>query len=182
MIKQNKYIMLDFDGKWAKNSLLLTAASIFLLMVYYFGIINMAEIGFLQVVFGAFLPLLLSIGYFVFLYILKWNAPGIFGMAGAVICALLAVSSLFTGDVLRIIFAFACYAIAAGTLLLYVSGRLRNTSFCVAVFVIPAVLRIVPFGLGRIGSAEMFLDGSAVCLLAALACIPMMVRYNRKRA
>ena len=182
MIKQNKYIKLDLECKWAKNSILLMAASIFLLMVYYFGVVNMAELGFLQVVFGAVLPLLLSIGYFVFLYFLKWNAPGICGMAGAAFCALLAISSLFTGDVLRIIFAFACYAIAAGVLLLYVNGSLRNTSFCVAVFVIPAVLRVVPFGFGRIGSAEMFLDGSAVCLLAALACIPMMIRYNRKRA
>lgn len=182
MIKQNKFVQIDFECKWARNSLLLMAASIFLLMVYYFGFVNMAEIGFLQVVFGAILPLALSIGYFVFLYILKWNAPGLCGLAGAAFCVLLAVSSLFTGDVLRMIFAFACYAIAAGVLLLHVSGTLRNPSLCVAVFVIPGVLRIVPFGIGRIGSAEMFLDGSAICLLAALACIPMMVSFNRKRA
>ena len=181
MIKQSKFIQIDFESKWARNSLLLMAASIFLLMVYYFGLVNMAEIGFLQVVFGAILPLGLSIAYFVFLYILKWNTPGLCGLAGAAFCALLAVSSLFTGDILRIIFAFACYAIAAGVLLLHVAGTLRNISFCVAVFLIPAVLRIVPVGIGRIGSAEMFLDGSAVCLLCALACLPMMLTFNRKR-
>ena len=182
MIKQSKFIQMDFESKWARNSLLLMAASVFLLMVYYFGLVNLSEVGFLQVVFGAILPLILSIGYFVYLYVLKWNTPGICGLAGAAFCVLLAVSSLFTGDILRIIFAFACYAIAAGVLLLHVAGSLRNTSLCVAVFLISAVLRIVPFGIGRIGSAEMFLDGSAVCLLCALACIPLMMRFNRKRA
>lgn len=182
LLKQNKRIQLDFENKWARNALLLMAASVFFLMVYYFGFVNLADLGFLELVFSAILPLLLSIGYFVFLYILRWNAPGICGLAGAAFCVLLAVGSLFTGDILRIVLAFVLYGIAAGVLLLQTSGSLRNTSLCVAVFVIPAVLRVVLFDLGRISLTEVFREASVVCLLGALACIPLMLRTIKRRA
>ena len=181
-LKQNKWIQLDFEGKWARNALLLMAASTFLLLVYYFGLVNMADLGFLGVVFLVVLPLLLSIASLVFLYILKWNAPGLVGLAGAVFCVLLAVGSLFSGDFLRIILAFVGYSLAAGVLLLQVSGGLRNASLCIAVFVIPAVVRVIFFDLGRIGLAELFREGSVLCLLAALACIPMKLKYPKRKA
>ena len=60
MLKQNKWVRIDFESKWARNSLLLMAASVFMLFVYYFGLVNMAELGFLQIVFAVILPLLLT--------------------------------------------------------------------------------------------------------------------------
>jgi len=180
-LKQSKWIQIDFESKWARNGLLLMAASLFLMVVYYFGLVNMADLGFLQVVFAVVLPLLLTIGYLLFMHFLKWNAPMICGLAGAAFCVLLAVNSLFYGDFLRIVLSAVGYAIAAGVLVLHVSGSLRNTSLCVAVFVIPAIVRVVLFDLGRIGIAEMFREGSALCLLGALACIPLMLKYTKRR-
>lgn len=180
-LKNSKWVQVDFESKWSRNALLLMAASTFLHLVYYFGLVNMSDLGFFGVVFLVILPLLLGIGSMAFLYILKWNAPGLVGLAGAAFCILLAVGSLFTGDFLRILLSVVGYAIAAGVLLLHVGGSLRNTSLCVAVFLIPAAARVVLFDLGRIGITELFREASVLCLLGALACIPLMLRYTKRK-
>ena len=179
--KQSKWVKIDFESKWAQKCLLLMASSAFLLLVYYFGIMNMAQMNFLQVFISAIMPLVLNIFSLVFLYRLKWNAPGIVGLVGAAFCILLALGNLFLGDFLRIILSLAGYAIAAGVLLLHVSGNLRNTSLCVAVFTIAAVVRVVMFDLGRISLAEVFREGSVLCFLGALACIPLMLEYTKRK-
>ncbi len=181
LLKKNRWIRIDYEGKWARNGLLLMAASLFLMVVYYFGLVNMGDLGFLQIIFSVILPLLLTIVYLVFLHFLKWNAPIIYGLAGAAFCVLLAVNSLFYGDFLRVVLSAVGYTIAAGVLVLHVSGSLRNTSLCIAVFVIPAMVRVIVFDLGRIDLAEIFREGSVLCLLGALACIPLMLKYTKRK-
>lgn len=178
-LRHSKRYIIDIDGRWGRTSLLLMAASFFLNVVYYFGLCNFADLGFFKVFFCALLPIALSLGYLVVIYILRWNAPGIYALMGAGFCALLAIGSLFSGDIIRIILAALGYAIAAGVLLLHGADTLRNTSLCVAVFVIPAVVRVLMFDLGRIGIFTWVREGAVICLLGALCCIPLMMKHKK---
>ena len=177
--QQNRVSML-LSGKWARASALLMALSLFFRAVYYFGYKNFYDIGFIEVVFCALIPLILSSAYMVVLYALHRNAPGIYGLIGAALCAYLFIWSFYTGSFIRVILALAWYGIAAGIVIFTSSGRLQNRSLCVAAFVIPIVVRFFVFDIGRLGVFESINEASILFLLASLACFPMTLKFPRK--
>lgn len=177
--QQRNRTSMMIGGKWAKASALLMAASLFLRAVFYFGFTNFADISFLEVVFSALFPLILSSAYVVLLYGLHRNAPGTYGLIAAAFCLLLIIWSFFTGSFIRIILAAAWYGIAAGVVLFSAGGTLQNKSLCVAVFAIPIAVRFFVFDLGRLGIFESVGEASVLFLLASLACLPMTLKYHK---
>lgn len=178
--RQYKRIELDFSGKWIKASVSCMAASLFFRFVYYFGFLNLADCGFGEVLFSVLLPLLLSIGFVVLVHFLHWNAPGTYGIIGAVFCLLMIIWSFSTGSFLRIVLSAAWYAIAAGVLLACTGGSLQSRGLCVMKFGAPIIVRFFLFDIGRLGIMQWALEGSVLCLLAAFMCVPMTLkRYTR---
>lgn len=178
-IQQNRVFM-QMGGKWARASALLMALSVFFRAVYYFGYKNFYDIGFIEVVFCALIPLILSSAYLVMLYAIHKNAPGIYGLMGAALCAYLFIWSFYTGSFIRVILALAWYGIAAGIVLFTSGGKLQNKSLCAAVFAIPIVVRFFIFDIGRLGVFESINEASILFLLASLACFPMTLKFPRK--
>ena len=179
--RQRNRTSMTIGSKWAKASALLMAASLFLRAVYYFGFTNFADIGFLEVLFCALIPLILSSVYVVFLYGIHRNAPGTYGLIGGIFCVLLIIWSFYTGSFIRVILSAAWYVIAAGVLLLSTGGSLQNKSLCIAVFAIPVVVRFFVFDIGRLGIFESVAEGAVLFLLASLACLPMTLKYPQRQ-
>lgn len=181
MGSRQRRVAMQMGGKWAKASALLMAASLFLRAVYYFGFTNFADIGFLEVVFCALIPLGLSSAYVVLLYGVHRNAPGTYGLIGAAFCLLLIIWSFYTGSFIRVVLSAVWYAIAAGVVLFSAGGTLQNKSLCVAVFAIPVVVRFVVFDIGRLGVFDSVGEASVLFLLASFACFPMTLKYPRNK-
>ncbi len=170
----------DFKEKWVKGCGLCMAASLFLRAVYYLGFTNFFDIGFIEVLFCALLPLVLSGAFVVLLSGLHRNIPATYGFMGAAFCFFAIVASFYTGNALRIILGVAWYAIAGGVVLLTSTAKLQNKSLSVAVFVIPIVVRVVIFDIGRLSVFGWTLELSGLFMLASLACMPMFLKIHRK--
>ncbi len=179
MAKRAVRMNVNFSGNWVRNATLCMAASLFLRAVYYLGLTNFMDIGFFETVFCALLPLFLSGAFVVLLSGLRRNAPQLYGLMGALFCFFAIIASFYTGNVFRIILAVVWYAIAAGVVYLSSIGRLRNKSLSVAVCVIPMVVRVVIFDIGRLGIVQWILELSGLFMLAALAFYPMIIQKKK---
>lgn len=178
--RQQKWTGLDFSGKWCRASVICMAASLFFRAAYYFGLTNLADCGFGEIVFFLLLPFALAIGYVVLMHFLRWNAPGTYGIIGAVFCLLLIVGSFSTGSFLRIVICAVWYAVAAGVLLFVVGGSKQARGLCAMMFGAPIVVRFVVFDIGRLGLFGWVLEASVLAMLAALMFLPMALKENKK--
>ncbi len=178
--RKQKRVDIDFAGKWCKPSAMMMAASLFARAVYYFGTTNFLDINFIEVLICAFGGLALSGWYLFSLYVKRQNAPGLYGLLGASLCVILIVWSFFSGSFLRVILAASWYAIALGVILLTSTGKMQNKSLCAAVFIIPIVVRLVAFDIGRLNVFAWILELSYLLALAAIACIPSFLKITRR--
>lgn len=171
-----KRLEFDLTGKWGNASLLCMAFSVFLRIVYYFGMTAFADHGFLEIVFSMLLPLALCIGYVVLLHIRKWNAPGTYGLIGAALCVLLILWSFSSGNFFRIVLSAAWYAIAAGVLLFVAGGSYHAKGLCIMMLGAPIVVRFVVFDIGRLSLFGWVLEASVLFMLASLMFLPMAMK------
>jgi len=168
----NRCIM-DLEGKWANASVLCMAGALFSLAVYYFGLVGLSAIGFLEAVFCLFLPLLLMAGYIVLIRFYRWNAPGLFAIMGLMFCLFLFFGTFGSGNILRIILGVIWYPLSALILVACAGGRLLKKQPAVLVFPVAIFFRVIVFGLGRISLTGWVYEISAVLTLSALTCLMM---------
>lgn len=178
--KRHKRMEMDLAGKWLRYSVLLMAISLFLCISYYFGIKNMVDLGFGRAFFGGILPLAISVAFVVLAYILKWNAPGTYGLLAVAYFAMLIISGFFSGDVFRMILGAVWYAAAACVMLLTSGGHLQSRKLLIAILAAAIIGRVVLFDVGRIGIFEWVSEGSVVFTLGAFLCLPMSFYYPKK--
>lgn len=178
--RRTKRMEMGLEGKWLRYSVLLMAISLFLYISYYFGIRNMADLGFGTAFFGGIVPLGITIAFVVLAYILKFNAPGTYGLLGVGFFAMLIVSGFFSGDVFRMILGAVWYAGAACVMLLTSGGHLQSRKLLIAILAAAIVGRVVLFDIGRIGIFEWVAEGAVLFALSAFLCLPMSFYYPRK--
>ncbi len=170
-LKQYVRYEMDYRGNWSAASAVFMGLSFFLRVLYYFGFINLKDIGAGEVIFSLILPLLLCGTFLVFFSLLKWNAPGLFAIAGVVFCLLLMGWNFSSGNVLRILLSIFLYVFAAvilfATALGYLPGKLPST----AVFGVIFGCRILLFSFSASGIASLSLEFSALFLLLSLLAL-----------
>ena len=103
--RQQSRVGMQMGGKWAKASALLMALSLFLRAVFYLGFTNFYDIGFIEAVFCALIPLFLSSAYVVLMYGVHRNAPGTYALIAAAFCAYLFIWRFYSGSFIRVILA-----------------------------------------------------------------------------
>ncbi len=166
--KQYCQYQMDFKGRWVQASAAMMGVSFFARMVYYFGIKNIVDCGFLEVIISMILPLILCGGYLVLMSAMKYNAPGIYAMIGAVLCFLLMVEGLCTGNVLRIILSILFYIGAGGVLFITIAGYLPGRLLSSALFAVIFIGRLLFFDLGKLGILEWVVEISVLLMLLSL--------------
>ena len=179
--KQYTRYQIDFRGKWVMPSALLMGLSFFFRIVYYFGLTNFAACGFGEIVFCMALPILVCGIYIVMLSALKWNAPGVYGILGAILCLLLLIWSFSTGDVLRIVLSVIVYLSAGVVLIATVGGYLPGRLLSSALFFVPLVCRFFFYDLGILGIFDYFLEASVLFMLASLFALTRSLKEAKHK-
>jgi len=169
--KQYLRYQMDFKGVWLQPSILLMGLSFFFRIVYYFGLTNLTQVNFLEIVFSMILPMVLCGGYIVLMRAMQVNNPAIYGMIGGALCVLAFFWSFSTGSIVRIILSLIVYP-ATGIILLatvcgYLPGRLLSSVLLVGL----AVIRFLFFGLGKITLIGWCLEISVLAMLISLFCL-----------
>ncbi|MBQ2893705.1 MAG: hypothetical protein IJE24_06175 [Oscillospiraceae bacterium] len=179
MKQYNRYVM-NPDGAWTRASVLCMAGSLFSLAVYYFGLRGLISVGFLEAVFCLFLPLILMAAFIALVHFMRWNAPGLFAIIGALLCVFLLLGIFGSAGVLRILLGILWYPLAGLILLACAGGYLPGKKPAVFVFHIAIIFRVI-FNLGKIGLFGWVYELSAILTLAALACLMMSFEAKKFR-
>ena len=182
-LKQYEPYIVDFKSKWATRCGALLGVSLFIRVVYFFGIKNIMECTAGQVIFDMVLTMGLCVGFLVLFSAMRRNAPGMYALMGAGFCLLLMVSTFSGGNPLQIVLAVLGYLLAGGVLVFTVSGYLPGKLLSSALFLLPLVLRLMVFDLGKIGLFTWVIEFSWLLILASMFCLTRALKpYKRNES
>ena len=172
-MKQYYRFRMDFAGMWMKVSAVCMGMSIFLLAVYYFGITQFHQHTTLDIVLSLCIPLFLSVVYIFLLSVIRWDAPGAYGILGVLFCILFLLDIVFSGNLLRLILGAIWYVFCALVFLAVSGGYLPGKLPAAFVFAIAFFVRLFAFDLGVISGQAWILEGSTLCAIASLMFLPL---------
>lgn len=172
-LKQYTRYHVNFDSKWTAACGALMGLSFFLRIIYYFGLMSLRDVGIIELLSSAILGIVLCGSAVVCLNCLHLNAPGLYGLMGALQCFLLIILSFTTGSPVRIVLAIIWYVLAALVFLATVGGYLPGRLLAGLMFAIPAFVRLFFFDIGKIGLIKWFQELAVLSVLLALGCFAM---------
>ena len=176
--RYDRYIV-DMKGKWAAKSASLIGVSLFIRVVYFFGLMNFTQCSTAQILFGMVLSMGLSVGYLTLLSAIQRNVPGVYAIMGAAFFFLLMTDS-FTGGALRIVLAILGYSLAGFILVATVAGYLPGKLLSSAVIVLRFIVRLFAFDLGNLGLFQWVLEASSLLILASMFCLTRALKPLKK--
>ena len=156
--------------------------SFFLRVLYYFGIVNLQDIGGGEIFLSLILPLLLCSAFIVLFRVLRWNAPGIYAIIGSAVCILLLIWNFSTGDFWRILFSIFLYIVAAVLLLATAGGYLPLKEPATIAFVLILLFRVLLYSTGKSGLGEYICEFSSLFLILSLLALTRCFKPHEKRA
>lgn len=178
-MKQYYRYQIDFSGKWIDASVICMAVSFFATMVYYFGIVNLADCQVQEILFSLLLPAALSGAYVFLLKIRQLNAPGIYGIIGAALCMTILIGCMFTGNAIRIMLGLFWYLISALALLACVGGYLPGKQPVTILFGVAIVFRLIFFPVKGLDLTGWFKELSVLFAMAAVMLLPLGLKSGR---
>ena len=178
-LKQYTRYQVDFSSKWTAAFGVLMGLSFFLRIVYYFGLRSLRDVGIIELLTSALVGILLCGGTVVFLNVLRRNAPGLYGIVGAIQCLLVFVVTCTTGSLGRIVLALLWYALTAAILLITVGGKLPGRLLAALMFAIAAIVRLLFFDLGHLGIISWVQELAVLSSLSAIACFVMGLKPSK---
>ena len=180
-LKQYVRYEMFFSGKWANVCMGSIGISFFLRVLYYFGIVNLMDIGGGEIFFNLILPLFVFGVYIALFRVVKWNAPGIYAIVGCVICLMLMIWNFSSGDFLRIFLSVLFY-IAASVLLLGTAGGYLPSKAIVSI-VIGLILffRVLLYWKGQDGIPAYITEVSSVFMLISLLALTFCFKVREKQ-
>lgn len=179
-LKQYERYGMDFKGKWISKCAAIMGVSLFIRVVYFFGLTNFSECGAMQIIFDMVLTMGLSVAFLVFIAALRRNAPGLYALMGCGFLLLIMISTFPSGDALRIILAILAYSGAAlalvGTVGGYVPGRMLST----LTILLPVAIRFLAYDLGKLGLFTWVLEISRLLVVVSLLCFVWSLKPIKK--
>ena len=181
-LKQHVRYDMHFNGTWANICMGSIGISFFLRALYYFGIVNLQDIGGGEVFLCLILPLLVFSVFIALFRIIKWNAPGIYAIVGCVICLLLMMWNFSTGDILRIILSVLVYFLGSVLLLATAGGYLRIKAPATIVFAAILLFRVLLYTKDQNGFSELVIEFSSFFAILSLLALTLCFKPHGKRA
>ena len=178
-MKPNFRYQIDFRGWAAKWSIICMAASFFATLVAYFGLSNMVDCSFGEVLFLMILPAFLSVGYVFFMKFKQLNAPGIYGLLGAGLCFAILIGCFLSGNVVRILLGLVWYIASSLALLAYVGGYVGGQSLVAGIFGIAIVFRLLFFTAGITSPLQLCKDIAGTLALSSLMLLPLSMKTGK---
>lgn len=184
MAYQIKRYRMDFDGKGISAAGIFLGAALLFRIVYYFGFMRFFDAGVAEILFWLVLPGLLELGAIALLRAVRFNAPGVYGIFGAVECFLLVVMCFGYGSILRTILGILAY-LACGGLIFTCSAGWLSKEIASFMFVLTCTVRILAFELpGLIRNfrhPEVLLSLAGMCVLLGLASLTFAIKLPQKK-
>lgn len=172
-MKRYTRFQVDFTSKWTTSFGVLMGLSFFLRIVYYFALRSLRDVGIIELLTSAIGGIILCGVVVININILRRNAPGLYGIIGAIFCLLVFIVTCTTGNTGRIILALVWYSLSAAVLLATVSGYLPGRLLAGLMFAIPVVVRLLFFDLGHIGIIRWVQELAVLSSLSAIGCFAM---------
>lgn len=184
VLKKTHDYRMDFEGRHHFAAAALMGGAFFLRAVYYFGFTRPEAAGAWNLLLFLIAPMLIELSFMVLLRGVRLNAPGSYGILGAVYCLLLVLQSFRSGSVLRIILSVMAYLICAAVLLTATGGLMSKGMAVVALFVTLAV-RFLFFDLsGYIFSFRVVAfiqEAAALCGICSLGCLSLGLKEKTNK-
>ncbi|MBE6934678.1 MAG: hypothetical protein E7462_06505 [Ruminococcaceae bacterium] len=181
-LKQYTRYQIDFKSKWTSVCGVLMGLSFFLRLIYYFGLTNIYDLAVVEILSTMIPGAVLCLAYLFTLSVMRLNAPGVYGILGAVHCFLLMFGTFSSGDGVRIALAVIWYVLAAGVLLLTVGGYLPGRLLASLVFFVPAVVRLFVYDLNHVTLLQWVREFGVLFALVGLACLPMGLKFGTQKS
>lgn len=138
-----------FSTKWAAYSTVFAGLSFFLLTFYYFGVQNLLDCSFGEILFSMLLPMVILVCFVVMIRGIHFTVTPIYGILGALYCLSMIIHTFSYDNILHAIFAMLWYVLTALICLATTGGYIANRAYMSIVFILPAVYRLVFTDLGR---------------------------------
>ena len=180
-LKQYDRYGMNFKDKWVDNCASVMGVSLFLRVVYFFGLTDFAACSAMQIVVDLILTIGLSVAFLVMLVGLRYNAPGLYAMMGGGLLLFLMITTFSTGDALRIIFAIPAYGLAAVALVGTVAGYLPGKLLAVCTLVLPLTVRFLAYDLGQLSLFTWVLEISRLLIIVSMLCFVTALRPLKNR-
>ncbi len=162
---------IDFKSKWATRCAATMGVSLFVRVVYFFGLMNFTQCDLAHIIFDMVLAMGLCIVFLVPFSASRRNAPGLYAILACCFLTLLIVTTFSSGDVLRIILGILGYLIAGVVLLGTVAGYLPNRLLASFLLLLLLTVRFFCYDLGSLGLFQWVLEASWLLLLLSLFCL-----------
>lgn len=137
-----------FKNKWAGYATVFAGLAFFLLTFHYFGVTNLLNCGFGEVLFSMILPMAVLVAFVVLLRGICFHVTPVYGILGALYCVSMIAYTFSYESALHAIFAMIWYLLAAGICLATTFGYISNRAYMAIAFILPAVYRLIFVDLG----------------------------------
>lgn len=181
--KELVHFTLHGTGQATDLSSALMGVAMFLPVIDFVAVRGLSACGGWEIFSGLVLPLLLCGAWLVLVRLFHWADARAFGILGAAVCVLLALQLFSCGDGFRIVGGLIWYLLTGALLVLAVFGYFSIRPLLFATVFLPALLRLwmlIGACSGWNGFLRSLPDISAVCMLFALSCLPVMLKPEQK--
>lgn len=138
-----------FSTSWAAYSTVFAGLSFFLLTFYYFGVRNLLDCGFGEVLFSMILPMTILVAFVVMLRGIHFSVTPVYGVLGALYCLSMIVHTFSYDNILYAVFGMLWYLLTALICLATTGGYIANRAYMSIAFILPVIYRLVFLDLGR---------------------------------
>lgn len=171
---------MKMDSRWLTASAAFGGVAFFLRAVFYFGIVNLADIGVAELLFRMILPLLTLAAYFVILRGMRLQTPFTYGILGAAYCLMAMINCFYTGSVLRIILGCIWYLICGGLFIITTMGIISENRFACWVLFLAAAVRLIAFDLRASVGIDTILELAELLGICCFALMPLCLKQERR--
>lgn len=172
-MKQYHRYQMNFEGKAFWLSCIFMGIPILLLSVYFLFLKDISEItGGVKFLY-LWAPLLLCCVYLLLLWVIHWNAPGVYAILGALFSILLIAQLFANGDLLRSILGMVGYLVCGGLLILSAGGWLPGRLPAALCYGFMLLMRLLCYGFGRVSGSQWLVEVSILSILAGLMFLPI---------
>ena len=135
----------------------------------------------LPIIFKLALPVTVSLLYIFLLNGVQWNAPGIYGILGAVFCLMFIGWNIVGGNTLRIVLSVIGYLISALILLATTGGFVPGRFLAFLCFLVLFCLRIFLFDRGGLPISDWIHESADLCLIGAISLVSFCLVPGKMR-
>ena len=172
---------MNFESKWLRMSAGFMAVSCFLLIVYYLGISNLADIGLVEQILNLWLPVIIGSAFIAMTQMLRLNTPGLYAIIGAALCVMLICSLFVAGGIVRIILGTIWYILCGLVLLMAAGGYLPSTAPASVCFAVAGIGRVLFALFSAPSLAALVSEFANLSIVVSLLFLPMGMDKVKKK-